>query len=82
MKTQSFENNKTVTLSDEIMNKMSAKRLLSVYRTVRSYHSGCICSCGCGGFRNKEDEDNYEWLSERLIHIKTILDTKEHIERK
>lgn len=70
--------NKIALLDIELMKKMSAKRLLSVYKNVRSCQLGLLCDCGCG------DRDEVAWdiYEKRINLIKSILATKPHIERK
>lgn len=67
-----FYTPKIANLSDDLMYKMNAKRLLSVYKNVRSH------------LRNHfwMEDNELEWFKNRLAHIKSILNTKEHVVRK
>lgn len=63
-----------VVLSDDIMERMSAKRLLTVFRTVRRLR-------GHEFFEIEGDETLFKFYDGRLEHIRKILNRKGHVPR-
>lgn len=59
--------------------KLNTRRLLSLYQSRRKQRIACICNCGC--YEPKEDfEETYKKLWAECKELKSILDSREHIE--
>lgn len=73
------------------MEKLNTKRLLSFHNSQRKkfYAFGFWCGCGCGEIKHEIWPDEYpnnkeffkDW-KEYLNLIKTVLDKREHVEKK
>jgi len=68
-------------LTEEQMEKLNTKRLLTYYKKKRHLRRVGVCDC-CGEILTKEDKEINDWANAHLDKVKEILDTKEHVEKK